>query len=184
MMHAKKGLVPPAASRRQLYSTWGVEAPLRAAIAKDIPMAELFEELVALGAPPARSAAFLVSGLQTALRGVSPLGPISAEALAPALRAADRGTLTNRALRLYAAALSRGDPDAKRLLTDDRSQEEMETRAAEDLRQLLKQQRKQQPGALVGALLSIHPKLCPLNARRLVEEALSSQQQHTAASSS
>ncbi|CDJ52755.1 PET112-like (Yeast), related [Eimeria brunetti] len=115
----KKGLVPPAASRRRLYEKWGLAETLRKTLAKDIPMSGFFEDLVSLGCPPPFTAAFLVGGLKAALRGVCPLVPLSAQTLAPALRLASAGALTNKALRLYVAALARGDPEAKTLLTDN-----------------------------------------------------------------
>ncbi|CDJ43427.1 Glutamyl-tRNA(Gln) amidotransferase subunit B, mitochondrial, related [Eimeria tenella] len=171
----KRGLVLSAASRRSLYRQWGLELSLRTAIARDIKMAEFYEQLVAAGAPPVRSAVFLLNDLQAALRGVSPLRPIEAGDLAPALCAAERNSLSNKGLRLYAAALARGDPQAKQLLAEPRTQNETATAAKEALEELIRKSKKKQPGALVGELLSIHPGLCPRTARKLVEEALATQ---------
>ncbi|OEH76002.1 glutamyl-tRNA amidotransferase subunit mitochondrial related [Cyclospora cayetanensis] len=214
----RSSLVPPAATRRQIYAQWGLGAAVRIQLARDLEvrilslregykekrrqghskeggragrdegeaewagsggrLSRFFEALVAAGASPVRSGLFLLNELQAALKGVSSPGPIEPADLALALCAAERGTLTNKTLRLYAAALSRGDPNAKQLLTEEPgATEAMEATAVKDLEHILKASKKHRPGTLLGKLLSLHPGLCPLKARHLIDNALASQTQ-------
>ncbi|CDJ59564.1 hypothetical protein, conserved, partial [Eimeria maxima] len=62
--------------------------------------------------------------------------------LAFALKEVQKGRLTTKALRLYVAALAQGDPDAKRYLAHNATEEETEARAREDLQELFKEQPK------------------------------------------
>ncbi|XP_026192490.1 uncharacterized protein LOC34617560 [Cyclospora cayetanensis] len=300
LVYARKGLVPPAATRRQIYAQWGLGAAVRIQLARDLEvrilrrgnekarkegevrggdgrgakgqkgqaqretardggsgkkkggaerdidtaarmrlgvgccwlsaskwfqLSRFFEALVAAGASPVRSGLFLLNELQAALKGVSSPGPIEPADLALALCAAERGTLTNKTLRLYAAALSRGDPNAKQLLTEEPVSPQLNQRAISEVARLetnltptvcsagsacagsnggngshgsqgprahleralrggltkiyncLGMRCRHRPGTLLGKLLSLHPGLCPLKARHLIDNALASQTQ-------
>ncbi|KAL8449664.1 hypothetical protein Emed_002919 [Eimeria media] len=120
-----------AATATAAAATTATAAPAATAASRAAAASLFLEEAVAAGAPPRRSALFLLNDMQQIFKALKPQNPIDCtyevssfpfpKDFAAAARAAESGRLTHQELRLYVVALAKGDTNAASQTTEEKT---------------------------------------------------------------